>query len=312
MHKGLARLLSCFILDKTKRHEFITKHKEVINEYAKKPVVDAKMGQEIVKDVLKSDKPSLICRFGLTEFKVLYSYIYKHSKYKKQLQDLMSTIYPTSDKSLDKFSKMLLELTPEIDVLAVWRNKKEAKYCAQYCMENTKYVQFNTLMPFLYQENPWSSELQNKKVLVIHPFDDSIKKQYEKRKLLFKNPAVLPDFELITMKPVYVTKENMANLPYSSWFEALDVMKKQIEAYDFEIALVAAGPFGIFLAEHCKKLGKKAIHVGGALQLFFGITGQRWIDYYPDVRAIMNEHWIRPSDSEKPEGYKKIEGGCYW
>ena len=45
--------------------------------------------------------------------------------------------------------------------------------------------------------------LRGKKVLVIHPFAETIQHQYEqKRTLLFKNPDVLPEFQLETIKAV--------------------------------------------------------------------------------------------------------------
>lgn len=44
-------------------------------------------------------------------------------------------------------------------------------------------------------------------------------------------------------------------------------------------------------------MGKKAIHMGGATQMLFGIKGKRWEDEYGE---FMNEHWIRPSKEETP------------
>jgi hypothetical protein len=60
------------------------------------------------------------------------------------------------------------------------------------------------------------------------------------------------------------------------------------------------------LASYCKKIGKKAIYMGSDLQVLFGIYGKRW-----EESDLINEHWIRPSDEETPQDYKKVEGGCY-
>jgi len=54
--------------------------------------------------------------------------------------------------------------------------------------------------------------------------------------------------------------------------------------------------------------------MGGSLQLLFGVYGERWMNH-PIISKCVEEypvHWIRPSDEEKPENYKKVEGGCYW
>jgi hypothetical protein len=51
--------------------------------------------------------------------------------------------------------------------------------------------------------------------------------------------------------------------------------------------------------------------MGGILQLLFGIKGKRW-DNRPDVCKIYNEHWIRPDEKERVDGYLNVEEGCYW
>ncbi len=312
MNKTITRILSCFILDKQKRHKFILDHLTLTDTYGDKKLIYNENAQEIIKNKLNSDEPCLICRFGITEFRVLYSYIFKKSKYSKSLYNMMCSVYPISRENLDKYAQGLFDLTQNIDILACWSNPDEAKYCKKYCTQKTVYVNWGALTSITYS-NPWTSALKGKKVLVIHPFEETIKKQYAKRELLFKNPETLPEFELITLKPPYITKENIQNQPYSSWFEALDDIKKQIETYDFDIAIIGAGPFGIFLADYCKKLGKKAVHAGGVTQLLFGITGKRWdVEQSYVIENVINEHWVRPSEEEKPEGFKKIEGGCYW
>ena len=72
---------------------------------------------------------------------------------------------------------------------------------------------------------------------------------------------------------------------------------------------IETGAYGMFLGDYCKSLGKKAVHVGGALQLYFGIKGKRW-----DEDGFYNEHWIRPQKSDMPEGAELFECGtfAYW
>ena len=75
--------------------------------------------------------------------------------------------------------------------------------------------------------------------------------------------------------------------------------------------LIGTGASSLPLIAHAKKRGKKAIHLGGPLQLLFGIKGGRWSN--GDIgKYFYNEHWISPSTEETPEKYKNIEGGCYW
>jgi hypothetical protein len=99
-------------------------------------------------------------------------------------------------------------------------------------------------------------------------------------------------------------------------------MKSEINKADFDICLIGCGAYGFPLAAHVKRMGKKAFHIGGSLQLLFGIKGKRWevndphyelgndniIDYY----SLPNEYWVRPLEEEKPANHSKVEDSCYW
>lgn len=210
-----------------------------------------------------------------------------------------------------KFACLQCEIIKNIDVLATRSMKSEIEIAPKYLPEAAEIIRIDTLERPYLQENPWTSCLKGKKVLVIHPFEETIKKQYAKRELLFKNPNVLPEFELITFKAVQGAGISSKTLPYKTWFEALEDMKGKISKIDFDIALIGAGAYGMFLGAHCKAMGKKAVHMGGATQILFGIKGQRWdhLGYAP-----YNEHWVRPSAEETPQGVEKLENGtfAYW
>ena len=159
-------------------------------------------------------------------------------------------------------------------------------------------------------EESWCKALEGKKVLVIHPFEDTIKSQYARREKIWSNPTFLPDFELITYNAVQ-TLGGMNAEKYGDWFEALELMKNDIRKIDFDIALIGCGAYGFPLAAECKRMGKKAVHLGGQTQMVFGILGKRW-EEIPYYKQFINEYWVRPSQDEKPENFKSIENGCYW
>ena len=79
---------------------------------------------------------------------------------------------------------------------------------------------------------------------------------------------------------------------------------------DFDIAIIGCGAYGFHLAAHVKRIGKKAVHLGGATQALFGIIGKRWENN--KVSFYINENWIRPLLEEIPENANTVEGGCYW
>lgn len=155
----------------------------------------------------------------------------------------------------------------------------------------------------------WTETLENKKVLVIHPFASLMEKQYTVREKIFENPSILPEFQLKT----YVAINSVGGTSqYCDWMNALHKMQEDVAEIDFDIALIGCGAYGMPLGAFIKnQLHKKAIHIGGTLQLLFGIKGKRWDDRGAD-KYLYNEAWVRPTDDLRPLKYKEIEGGCYW
>lgn len=278
---------------------------------------------EIFK-LLSADKPCMISRFGSVELDAVCRVISYSaegnffSKAKKYLNDeifdflpaasdwtelhINAGFFPVSAENVKKFAELYLSCIPEIDILGSWLETE--KYVGTYFNQTCKRIPLRDLEPY-YAGNPWSRILQSKKVLVIHPFSETIKKQYEKKEYLFQNKNVLPEFSLKTIKAVQSIAGTKTE--YNSWFDALEAMKKQIDAADFDIAIIGCGAYGMPLAAYCKQIGKKAVHLGGATQLLFGIKGKRWDNY-----SLYNDYWVRPLESETPRNAGKIESGCYW
>ena len=281
--------------------------------YGVRYIYQGQAGSDQIFDILQSGKPCLVARFGRTEMTAVYAFLkYKHKmhKYPQAKLDnlgLLSGFFPGSHDALIRFCCEQLEVLQHVDILACWNLYEEEQLCSQFA-RNARLIDLITSIPIWF-DNPWSRYLQGKKVLVIHPFDATIKSQYQKRALLFANELVLPEFELATIKAVQGLADSKDSLPYANWFEALESMYRKIDAADFDIALIGAGAYGMFLGAYCKKLGKQAVHMGGGTQLLFGITGAR---YDEGTWLQTNEHWVRPSVDERPKGYEKIENGCYW
>jgi hypothetical protein len=153
--------------------------------------------------------------------------------------------------------------------------------------------------PF-FKKDPWTVALTGKKVLVIHPFEESIRSQYNNKKHLFGDPRILPDFHLKTLKAIQSSAS--AKTDFSNWFEALEHMQEQTRSIDFDVAIIGCGAYGFPLAAFVKKLGKKAVHIGGSVQVLFGIKGRRW-EEHPRIPSLFNEYWVRPLPSETPENF---------
>jgi hypothetical protein len=95
-------------------------------------------------------------------------------------------------------------------------------------------VDLELLNPY-FSRIPWTKSLTDKRVLVIHPFTQSIEAQYRKRELLFKDD-LLPAFELKTIKAVQSIAGEKTR--FNDWFEALDSMKEKMDSTDYDVALM--------------------------------------------------------------------------
>lgn len=276
--------------------------------------------------LLASGAPCMIARYGATELRLIAGYLnltrlspvkrlFKRLTFQqvgfspaiKRLMVKNASFSPATNENFTRFVQMMIEDGKELDMLACWR--PEELTVVTSCERIIK-VPLQTLEPFWFCR-PWSRILKGKRVLVIHPFAESIRRQYAKRELLFANKEVLPEFELINFVPVFAGLPGSAG-HFNNWFNALDSMKKRLAQQEFDIALIGAGPFGFPLAAHIKRQGKQAVHIGGATQLLFGIRGRRW-DTMPGYQQFVNNpEWCRPAQSETPVQAGKIESACYW
>jgi hypothetical protein len=305
------------------------------NEAKPECIQDADKASKIIYDALIADEPCMIARFGSTELTCLSNYLgLKNNKGKyfdyikgnsqawwweekiiKQMQQ-WSGFFPATEDKIEQFCVLMLKDIPQVDILGSWLSEenivsKELK---------AKKVHLRLLEPF-WADSPWTKALIGKKVLVVHPFAETISEQYLERVHLFKNSEILPEFKSFqVIKAVQTLGEGDSR--FKDWFEALEFMKSEIDKVDYDVCLIGCGAYGFHLAAHVKRKGKKGVHLGGALQLLFGIKGKRWEDpnygvkgwgipynFYPN---LINEHWVRPDQKDKPKNAQAVEGACYW
>jgi hypothetical protein len=217
-------------------------------------------------------------------------------------------LYPETNDILERFGRRVVVDCQQIDILAGWLAGE--KRLQKMCFPNGKAIPLIDLEPY-WSSQPWSAALAGKTVLLIHPFSDTIVAQYAKREKLFNDPNVLPEFNL----KVYRTLQSLAGNwpPFATWFEALDHMCNEISKIDFDIALVGAGAYGMSIAAFIKRdMKKKAVHMGGATQLLFGIKGHRWDKLPQYVNDLYNDSWCRPDEQERPKEFRTVETGSYW
>lgn len=280
--------------------------------YAGKKLLTMEEGNEHLIKLLSTQRPCAAARFGLTEMSVIASReaqkLGKHEKDNDENLCALSGFFPNKSNLIDQFSEMIIKSVGEIDLLGIWYNRAEEFVVDKY-MKSTTVTGIAAIEPYIFS-NPWSYCLRNKKVLVIHPFAESIRQQYAVHEKLFDNKKVLPDFELKVIKAVQ-TLVSTVDYRFKDWFDALQYMKEEMEKTEFDVAIIGCGAYGMPLAIHAKHMGKQAVHMGGATQILFGIKGHRW-DENKTISNLYNEYWIRPNQNETIKHQEKVEGGCYW
>lgn len=282
--------------------------------------------QDCIRKFLLSEEPCMIARFGSVELQAVVDYLnpptlknvfrfvrgkvpsWGYAPSTMRTMRINAGFFPASKNMLDRFGKLMLDCMPMVDMLGSWR--PEEALMIQY-IPNVKRVPLYALEPY-YFDNPWTPALEGKRVLVVHPFEDTIRKQHEKGRYehLFADTRLTPNYELQTLKAVQSIAGNKPD-EFDDWFQALDWMKSEIDKRDFDIAIIGCGAYGFPLAAHVKQIGKKAIHLGGAVQNLFGIDSLAMRDN-DRKKSLVNEYWIRPSDTETPKNHNLVENGRYW
>jgi hypothetical protein len=148
--------------------------------------------------------------------------------------------------------------------------------------------------------------LKGKRVLIVHPFVTTIQQQLPNLKEIFSCPW-FEDCTFVFAKPPMTLAGNHQGKDWKVHYDQFITELDQIKEYD--IALVAAGGYGMLIADYIYTQKKQVLYIGGALQIFFGIIGKRWFEN-KEILAMMNDYWVRPK--ERPDNCLRVERGCYW
>lgn len=304
---------------------------ELFGRSTKNVQIEGQLAPDLIRDKIIEGKPLMICRFGATELNCILNYYFvnrsflgnasnliKGIPYFLKLKDgivnnmsVLSGFFPPTKPNIERYCELSLADLAYIDILGSWLTHERFLY--HLMRPDHIRVRLGDLTPVKYHESPWTIALAGKKVLVVHPFEETIKTQFQKKNFLFKNPDMLPDFELKTLKAVQSVAGNGSDTGFKDWFEALDFMKDKIDKIDFDIAILGCGAYGMPLAAHIKRMGKQAFHLGGETQAMFGIKGKRWeTPSYNYQERFYNDYWVRPFSIDTPQNINKVEDGCYW
>ena len=242
-----------------------------------------------------------------------YTYITNVSKSMKN----NAGIKLTSINSILKYSELYLEAFNLCDAYFDWdKNGNYIKHIAlshEFITNNFEKNKFWSLSLDIFNNihnNPWTQALNGKRLLIISPFIESMKSKLDILPQVY-GVDLFPNCEFIFLKPPQTHAASLSDEFDIELERFIDEIKKIKD--EFDIALCSCGGYGNLVCAEIFKMNKSAIYVGGVLQMFFGIYGNRWLTETPDIlRIYMNKYWTRPKENEKPNGHHNIEQGCYW
>ena len=283
-------------------------------------MLSLKESNDVIIDLIRNERPFSVTRLGYNEsvFSIYFDKQIEENIRLKLLKanSIYAGIYYDSLEVANKYAIEYNKALENSDILAIFPElykPMQDYFIAKYNLNN---VYNRVLEPFylcLEDIVPWTHFLANKKILIIHPFIESFKKQIENDFKIFKDKQIfLKDQEFI----FYKTFQSLAGLrPHNNWLETYKIMCNDISKLDFDIALLGCGGYGVPLCNFIKtKLNKSAIYVGGGLQLLFGVMGQRWEnnEMWKKIISENNCNFIKPSGNEIVKHKEIVEGGCYW
>lgn len=285
--------------------------------------------------LVSADKPALVTRVSLgSEATVTEFALRKRSgdnsllfnrEFKKHIEQLseLAGILITNNDSLDVFVDSNIEAYLNSHAVFIWEGNigKHFEFCLHYLQQRKSDIPLLTahsLEPYYFFNVPNYRNInpyRNKTILVIASHIDSIKSQIQSENYL-KCFAPYNIFENCQFKFVRPPQTLAGNHGNKDWQLNLpDFIRDIKDAGYFDLALVSCGGYGTPVTDYIyKKFNKTSIYIGGPLQLFFGVMGNRWRDNETIMRYCRGntKYWINPLTSDTPRNAHSVEGACYW
>lgn len=225
-------------------------------------------------------------------------------------------------ESIIKYSRMYMNAFDHCEIYSGWEpqgdvykfiDKSHDYIRAKYQDKKVFWAFAFDIFHYIYSPNPWTTALKGRRILIISAFEESIREKMdvETRKLVYDGVDLFPNCSILTIKPPQTQGDN----PSESFDIEFDRFTKRLDPLisEFDVALVSCGGYGNLVCDYIYTRGKSAIYIGGALQMYFGVLGTRWVRERPEiVKMFLNKTWSRPKESEKPQNHERIEGSCYW
>jgi len=283
--------------------------------------------QEFLLDKMNKNEQFFIGRLSGNETNLCGTVLSGKPIPMKLMNEMLLTagIYMSSIDDIRQFVKLYCIACNNSSIMSIWSGGmyKQAKPFYDFLFKinpDKKRICAQALEPYYFMNHvdyKYDNIYKNKKVLIITSHKETTIKQLREQRDVYDKPIFDKSSQFHVYKPV---QQHCGNNDDQSWTTHLATMQTELKELNdkthYDIALVSCGGFGMILSEYIySELKSSVIYVGGCLQLFFGIKGNRW-KHDPVICGFVNEKWTSVLDEDKPpslKGNSKIcEGNCYW
>jgi hypothetical protein len=281
-----------------------------------------------IQIALEEKKGCLVGRFGTIECETLYCLKVQPgavNEHQRAILERNAGVFPSDPASVRMWAERTRQAFQVADVLATgWHApmiKIEKELLEAWDCSGAKQVSLRALEPYyvVEKEDRWTRLLAGRGVCVVSSFAESMGKQVQKGEEVVWPGAdgslwpsdVSWSFVRTGYAPVLACGRAGWEDSPESWQQAVLGVVNEVLATDAEIVLIGCGGLGMAIGGLLKQKGKICVVMGGAVQVLFGIKGERWRSHSV-IGKFWNEAWAWPSIDETPGVAEDVEGGCYW
>jgi hypothetical protein len=280
-------------------------------------------------------EPFFIGRNGTVEIETLYFWMIhrrgseEKKEYPPRLVDQIQRnagVFPATGSSIDSWAEAYAKSLGYVNGAAIGWYKP---------MWHVDTMIFKTFGPANYFATPlrslepyyvpsdfrWTQHLAGKRVAVVSSFAESIQRQVwgEKKAQIWKGAekdilaAANVDWTFLRTGYAPTTALGRAEWPkeVKTWQDAVAYVVEKVVTSGAQVALIGCGALGMIIGAQLRIRGISAFVMGGAIQVLFGIRGNRWKSH-DVISKFWNDAWVWPRLDEIPGGATMVEGGCYW
>jgi hypothetical protein len=274
-----------------------------------------------IRQAFQDGRPFAAAKIGATELNFLLWNMGRPVD-PNHLEDLhhQAGVFPRDLEFYRRYHECFVEALRALDLLGVWFAAGERLIYERHGMkaECADFMDMEGNWPAIItgRQEHWSEGLRGKRVMVISGFasimaqraEEAVWNQYWAGRLPW------PGWKEIIPVPFSYGFEPAAREKFRDSLELLEFFKQEhAEALAASDAvLVGCGAYSVPLVHWAKSGGKPAIHLGGSLQILFGLRGRRWEEFGGVWKDLFNEHWIRPPPETIPSTAQRVERSAYW